>query len=152
MPARPPLDELNDVIPELTRVLRRPAFRNRLIALLGTTELSTVSVLRAVERRGDDRTSIGDIAESMSIDASTASRFVERAVQGEYLQRNPCADDRRRTRLHITDDGRDLLRITAETRRQIMGEVTATWKPQDVATFVRLAHALIDGFDRLDDR
>lgn len=141
------LDQLDDVLLDVRHLFRSPDFR-RLVLRSVEVELSTLRLLRAVERHPSDP-SVGDVAETLGIDQSTASRQIEQAVSTGYLARSRSADDARRTKLTLTSDGAAVLADANRNRREALGQVTADWSDQDLADLVRLLHELRDGFDRV---
>ena len=135
-----PLIALDDALFDIQRLVRRPGYRARLLAALGSkVELSTVRVLRAVERAGDTPPCVGDIAERLMVDPSTASRFVEQQVEAGYL-----------TRARHPDDGQSLLDEVTDARRQLLDEVTSGWDPADLERLSDLLTLLREGFDQLE--
>jgi DNA-binding MarR family transcriptional regulator len=142
------LDALDDALVEVRRVLQRPGYRRRITAGTGAVELATLRLLRAVQRL-PGAPSIGDVAELLIIDPSTASRLVDRALAAGLLEKRACADDGRRARLHLTDQGDAVLAAATRQRRSVLAEVTGTWDPHDVEHLVGLLAALRDGFDRV---
>ena len=145
-----PHDALDDALVAVRRVLLRPGYRTRLLeGLPGRVELATLRLLRTVQRH-DGPPSIGEVAEVLTVDPSTASRVVERAVEQGLLERRPCTDDRRRTRLELTAAGTELLDRATARRRELLAEVTADWDADELAHLVTSLTALIDGFDQLE--
>lgn len=148
-----PLTALDDALFDVQRLVRRPGYRKTLLDKLGNhVELSVVRVLRAVERAGTSAPCIGDIAERMLVDPSTASRFVEQQVAAGYLTRERHPDDGRRSQLVLTDAGRALLSEVTQARRQVLGEVTATWDPDDLDTLAELLSRLSADLDQLESQ
>lgn len=145
------LTALDDALFDIQRVVRRPGYRARLLAALRIRiELSTVRVLRAVERSGASAPCIGDIADRLLVDPSTASRFVDQQVASGYLERRRDPTDGRRTQLVLTTDGRDLLDEVTAARRHLLAEVTTDWDPADLDHLSTLLVALREDFDLLE--
>lgn len=145
------LTVLDDALFDIQRIVRRPGYRARLLAALRVrVELSTVRVLRAVERSSESAPCIGDIADRLLIDPSTASRFVDQQVASGYLQRRRDPADGRRTQLVLTADGRALLGEVTAARRHLLSEVTAEWDPSDLDRLSALLIALREDFDHLE--
>jgi DNA-binding MarR family transcriptional regulator len=143
-------DALDDALVALRRVQLRPGYRARLLeGLPGRVELATLRLLRTVQRH-DGAPSIGEVAEVLIIDPSTASRVVDRAVGSGLLERRACTDDRRRARLHLTPTGSELLDRATDRRRELLAEVTTDWSEDELDLLVRQLHALIEGFDQLE--
>lgn len=143
------LDALDDALVRVRRVLQSPGYRRKLVGQLGGVEaLSTLRLVRAVERAGE-APSVGDVAELLLVDPSTASRSVDDAVERGYVVRRPCAKDRRRALLHLTDAGRELLARMTAVRHDLLSEVTADWEPEELADLVQRLRHLLDGLERL---
>jgi DNA-binding MarR family transcriptional regulator len=155
-PAVPPttpatLDALDEVLVDVRRVLQRPGYRRRLLAAVGgPVELASLRVLRAVERSPSTAPSIGDVADVLAVDPSTASRTVDRCVAAGHLTRVPCAQDRRRSRLELTAEGRAALARVTAARRELLAEVTADWDPGDLERLSELLRTLVEGFEGLE--
>jgi DNA-binding MarR family transcriptional regulator len=149
-----PLRDLDRALLEVRRLVNRPGYRRRLLGPLGRRiELSTVRVLHAVDQ-ATTSPSIGGVATTLGIDPSTASRLIDQRVTEGLLERSADPDDRRRTVLHLTATGRDLLAELATSRIGMLTEVTSDWSTADVRTLEGLLHRLVDGFDTYerDDR
>lgn len=59
-----------------------------------------------------------DLAESVNIHPSNATRLIDRLVRGGYLEGSDSAADRRRLQLSLTRAGSDLLEEVMEYRRR----------------------------------
>jgi DNA-binding MarR family transcriptional regulator len=121
-------------------------------------EGSTLLVSLAVEERSvvDGRAEAGvaevgvvEVADSLGVTQSTASRLVSRAVDAGMVARGPSASDPRRVALDLTDDGRRLVEASREFRAARLGVALAGWPPADVAALAelmtRFAAAVADG-------
>jgi DNA-binding MarR family transcriptional regulator len=147
----PELDALDEALLEIRRLVRRPGYRRRFLDSLHTpTDVGTVRVLRAVERAGEVAPCVGDVAERLDVDPSTASRLIDQQVSAGYLARARSQHDRRRTTLELTAAGRDLLTEATEVRRDLLAEVTLTWDRTEVTTLVRLLDRLRADFATLE--
>jgi DNA-binding MarR family transcriptional regulator len=146
------LDTLDEVLVDVRRVLQRPGYRGRLLTAADTSlELGTLRALRAVERLGPEAPSVGDVAEILVVDPSTASRTIDRCVAAGLLERAPSVRDRRRAQLSLTAEGRSVLARVTAARRELLAEVTAEWSDDDLSRLTTLLVALRTGFDRLED-
>lgn len=149
---QPDLDRLLDALISARRLFERPGYRRRLRASLPVpVELTTLRVLRTVERAGATAPSIGQIADALAVDPSSASRFVDQATAAGYLERQPCEQDRRRSRVQLTATGRELLDVTTTARRELLAEATDGWPPGDIAALGDLLARLAHAFDRFED-
>lgn len=147
---RSPLAGLDGALLEVRRVVNRPGYRKRLLGPLGArVELSTVRVLHAVDQ-AERSPSIGDVATTLAIDPSTASRLVDQRVSDGLLERSPDPEDGRRVVLRLTGAGRSLLGELAESRQEMLAEVTRGWSASDRRELERLLLRLIDGFHTIE--
>ncbi len=61
-----------------------------------------------------------DLAESLGVTAGTGSRMIERLVRKQLVTRSRSREDRRTTRIHLTEVGREVVsRVTARRRAEI---------------------------------
>jgi DNA-binding MarR family transcriptional regulator len=147
----PALDALDEALLEIRRLVRRPGYRARLLgSLAAPVDVGTVRVLRAVERSADASPCIGDIAARLDVDHSTASRLIDQQVTSGYLERGRDPQDRRRSTLALTNEGRHLLAEVTAVRRDLLAEVTADWTDDEVAELAALLERLRAGFLALE--
>lgn len=145
------LDALDDALVGVRRLLLRPGYRARLLDAVGApVELGTLRVLRTIERADDGAPCVGDVADALGVDPSTASRLVDQQVAAGHLAREQHPRDRRRTQLALTAAGQDLLDRVSAARRGLLAEVTADWPADDVHRLVELLDRLTHAFDRLE--
>ena len=147
----PRYNRLDELLVRVHTVRQRPGWRRRLIDAATTVPtLSTLRVLRAVEQR--EKTghgaSIGEVAEYMGVEHSTASRTVTSAVTAGLLTKTLSAEDQRRCVLMLTDRGRDALAEVTARRRDMVAETVAHWSDDDVDTLVDLLERLVTDFER----
>ena len=115
--------------------------------------VSTLRVLRAVEEceRTGRGASIGDVAEFMAVEHSTASRTVAAAVAAGLLTKSSSPDDQRRCALVLTDIGRKALASVSGRRRDLVAETIADWPDADVDILVTLLSRLTESFETAAD-
>lgn len=150
----PTVIALDAALLEIRRLVNRPGYRRRLLGPLGRRiELSTVRVLHAVDQSSGPP-SIGEVASTLAIDPSTASRLVDQRVSEGLLERSVDPADRRRVVLTITDAGRALLGELAGSRRAMLLEATEGWSGSDLRQLEHLLGRLVGAFHVLeaDDR
>lgn len=141
MSRRDDLDAVDELLSSIKQLLRRPGYRKRFMAALGVPIVtSTLRVVRAVQRLSPPAPFIGDVAEYLAIDASTATRFVDQAVSEQLIVKEPDQTDQRRISLHLTDSGLEVLRRADAARHEVLGEVMKEWSSQELrelATYLR---------------
>lgn len=147
----PRYNELDELLVRVHTVRQRPSWRRRLIDDTGSVpSLSTLRVLRAVEQKEKtgQGASIGEVAEYMAVEHSTASRSVANVVAAGLLTKTLSPDDQRRCVLVLTDVGRKALSEVTGRRRQMVAETVADWPAEDVDTLVGLLERLVTDFER----
>ena len=106
-------------------------------------EMSSVLVVEACARAEADTTevTVGDVATFLDVEASTASRLVERAATAGLIRRTASTVNGRRAALVLTDDGRALRAQATAARLNWLGGVVADWPHEDVQVLAAaLAH------------
>jgi DNA-binding MarR family transcriptional regulator len=118
-------------------------------AALGKVEMSTVWIVNALASPGPrdrEAMSIRDLADSLGVAHSTASRLVDRAATIGAVTREPDAHDARLTVVTLTDSGRTLAETARWFRTGYLADATATWTADERATFAdlltRFAHSI----------
>ena len=138
------IQQLADSLSELRRFWERPDRKRRFLAELGEPiEFGVLRALIAVDRHRDGSPGrsgpgVSDVAATLSIDTSTASRLLDQAVGVGYIVRVPEPDDRRRTHLEVTDEGRRVLDRANAIRHRWLTEITAGWSAGEVERLAEL--------------
>lgn len=103
-------------------------------------DVSTMLVVDAVARAEVDDTecSIGDVAAVVQVAHSTASRLVDRAAQAGMVERARSRTDPRRTRLELTEPGRQLQHEAVHFRTDRLAGILAGWSTGDVSQLADL--------------
>ncbi|MCW2831738.1 MAG: Transcriptional regulator, MarR family [Aeromicrobium sp.] len=141
---------LDDLLVRLRVAQMRPAWRRRVLeSATRDVTFSDLRVLRTVERRAahDLETSIGDVAEDVGIEHSTASRAVTSAERRGLVERTVSSTDQRRTRLRLTPGGAEALTEMSERRRGLVAETVVDWPPDQLRQLVGLLDQLAADFD-----
>lgn len=103
----------------------------------GVVEGSTLLVCLAVEENGDP-TAVTDVAATLGVTHSTASRLVTRAVDAGMVERASSPTDVRRAALRLTDAGRRLVEASRAFRAARLAGLTSGWPERDVAALAEL--------------
>lgn len=148
MTATPDLAALDAALLRLRRLWATPSMKGQLNARLEVdVEMSTVLVVEAVQRvSAEGEVSISDVAVRLSVEASTASRLVERAAVAGMVRRRPSSSDARRVSLELTADGEGLAQRAVAFRTEFLRSVLDGWSAADrhqlAALFTRFADAV----------
>lgn len=136
------LERLDAALLHLRRFLDAPRAADRVSSVAhgeGRVEISTLLVVDAIARRSDDLgCCVGQVAESLHVAPSTASRLVERAVRAGMVLSDRSTSDPRRAVLRLTDAGSELQQHAVRFRTGRLAELMADWSTADVSTFTRL--------------
>lgn len=142
-------DHLDDLLVRIHATRQGRSWRRRLFEGQNTiTSASTLRALRAVERGDSAGVSVGDVAEYMAIEHSTASRLVGRLVELNLLAKTNSTEDQRRCVLALTDTGRKALGDVNDRRRQMVAEAVQNWPAGDMDVLLQLLDRLADDFER----
>jgi DNA-binding MarR family transcriptional regulator len=147
-----PLRHLMDALSDLRRFWERPDRKRRFLAELAEpVELGVLRTLNAVGRHSEQDMGVGTVADLLAVDQSTASRLVEQAVRAGYLTRDPGSEDRRRTRLTLTESGVALLAKTTDIRRRWLDDITQAWTRDEVEDLAALLRRFLDDAAAAED-
>ena len=129
-------DELSQRWHELGAVLRS----RRLLASLhpGLARQLTPSKLRALTLLADGGLRIGELADGVGVDDTTATRLVDRLEAMGVAERRSEPGDRRATTVELTEAGAELVAGIAAQRQLFFCDVLAALEPDERAELVRL--------------
>lgn len=127
----------------------RPAWTGSPDEHVEHVELSTVLVVEAVGRgarggTGAGDVTIGTVAAAVGVEASTASRLVERAIAAGTVQRRPSTADARRAALTLTPAGEELRARSRQFRVRRLADLVQDWPEKDRDTFATLLERFAD--------
>jgi DNA-binding MarR family transcriptional regulator len=108
---------------------------------------ASVWVLHYVEAHGPLR--VSELAKCMELDSSTVSRHIRHLEENSYLSRTDDPDDRRATRVGLTEQGRAVLNESLRARAGIVDAATADWSEADREALTTLMTRLATSIDRL---
>jgi len=134
---KPLAAELSTCWGELGAILASRRLHAHLHPELGTK--LTPSKLRALDllaEHGGLR--IGELADRVGVDDTTATRMVDRIEELGLAQRGPVEGDRRAIVVELTDDGHELVSGVLSQRQQFFVDVLATLDPDERVQLVRL--------------
>lgn len=94
-----------------------------------TVDPSQAALLYSLSCHGAMR--LGDLAETMKLDASTVSRHVQQLGDHGLIRRDPDPADGRASIIDLSDAGRDALRLTFDQRRAFLTTALAGWSEAD---------------------
>jgi DNA-binding MarR family transcriptional regulator len=104
---------------------------------LGRTLVLNI-VLEAEQAQDGREVTVGAVAEYLGVDPSVASRMVSDSIAAGYLVRAASQQDGRRTILHLSPGGRELMARFRRHQRSAFEYVTADWTEGERLEFARL--------------
>lgn len=147
------LGHLDELLLALRTVTEGREYRRRMLAVLPPDVTPGIlRVLRVVERLGRSASlpTVNDIASTLLIEQSTASRAVTAAERVGLVQKSRDPDDCRRFRLNLTLRGVAVLDDASNRRRELVGEATGDWPDKTLDQLVEDLTRLKRGFDRFE--
>ena len=87
---------------------------------------------------------LSDLAATACLDVSTASRHVRALEDAGLVARTADPDDRRASRISLTDEGNAALARAHEARKAMLDEATRDWTTTDLRTLTTLLQRLAD--------
>jgi DNA-binding MarR family transcriptional regulator len=132
---------------EAWRELRRGASMIRFRELLygDELEMGQVDALDLLVQNGTSR--MRELADALRVDASTATRTVNRLVDAGLVERVADPDDARGVRVRISRRGADVHATMAERRRRMFDDVLGGFDPDELAQFAELLERLVAAVD-----
>jgi DNA-binding MarR family transcriptional regulator len=121
-----------DVLPAVMNALRT-GLRGHLGDSLTVPQFRCLNFIEATAGA-----SITEVATFLGVSLATASAMVDRLVRARYVLASTSAEDRRRSRLHISGSGRSLLRRMRRGAQRELAVALGTRTPAELA-------GLIDG-------
>ncbi|MGH2706164.1 MAG: MarR family winged helix-turn-helix transcriptional regulator [Actinomycetota bacterium] len=148
-PLPPPADSLEHRVAAAFRELRRAGRRFREhLAETGDEPLDAgqLDILELLMEREAWRMS--ELASALRVDASTATRAVDRLASAGLARRSPAEADRRGVVVEATDEGRRRLRAAVALRRELMDGVLAAFTTREREVLARMLERLVEAMDQ----
>ncbi len=89
---------------------------------------------------------VGEIADAVGVDQPRASRLVQQAVEMGLVAREADPEDARRTRVALTDAGREAVRGVRGERRESVAAALESFTDDERRELARLLGKLADGW------
>jgi DNA-binding MarR family transcriptional regulator len=131
MQAQQPVLDASTAEDALMRLLITAGRRFRARTVGDSVEPSQASLLYTLQCRGAMR--MGDIADSMHLDASTVSRHVHQLGELGLIEREPDPEDGRARIIALSPAGAASLRRSFDERRAFISAALADWDDTDRA-------------------
>ncbi|MFE3450856.1 MarR family winged helix-turn-helix transcriptional regulator [Nonomuraea sp. NPDC059194] len=144
---------LNSVGPAFSK-LRRSALLE-VENPISAKDLGRTLVLNIIVEAEQDparEVTVGAVAEHLGVDPSVASRMVSDCIAAGYLVRAASQQDGRRTILHLSPAGIELMDRFRRHQRAAYEYITADWTSHDRLEFARLMLKYVDSQESLRHR
>lgn len=144
-------DELLDAVGPAFSKLRRTSLLE-VENPISAKDLSRTLVLNVVLEHPGEEVTVGGVADLLGVDPSVASRMVSDNIKAGYLVRAASQQDGRRTVLHLSPEGRELMARFRRHQRAAYEFITAGWSERDRLDFARLMLKYVDSLAALSAR
>jgi DNA-binding MarR family transcriptional regulator len=112
--------------------------QQRLDRHLNLAEVAVADALQELAEAGEQRPSIGQMAQRLGIEASRASRMTAAAVRAGLVRRIASQADGRSSHLELTPEGSKALEMIQRFRMKFFAQLMSEWSDQECAEFGRL--------------
>ena len=143
------IDRITDLDDQLTRLLRRlrhPQVR-RLLTAGVTDPLERGPTTALVRIAQDEPMRLSDLAASLDVDVSTASRQARTLLDAGLVERTPDPVDGRACRYSTTSAGRSRLEEMRAARRRALAGVADSWSAPELRQLVDLLSRFVDDLE-----
>ncbi len=141
------VQRLDRVMLRMRRSVAKPPAASLPIPAMGhCVDFAKVMACLAVAEESDDHrgsTTVKDVAASLELEHSTASRLLSEAESDGLLDRHSDPDDRRRTVVSLTGGGRAVVAESTAMRTRVISDVFAQWDPADLEALVGLLERMV---------
>lgn len=134
------------------RELRRGASMTRLKERFQSErsiEIGQLDALDLLVARGEAGLRMGDLADALRVDASTATRAVDRLVQAGFAERTTDPEDGRRVLARVSDKGEALHRELAQGRRDMLDRMLQGFSERERRDLADLMERFVHALDEL---
>ncbi|MFJ3879198.1 MarR family winged helix-turn-helix transcriptional regulator [Streptomyces sp. NPDC090077] len=111
-----------------------------------------LNVVLELAQDGTREVTVGGVGAHLGTDPSVASRMVSDCISAGYLVRAASQQDGRRTVLHLSPGGEELMARFRRHQRSAFEYVTADWSDRDRLDFARLMLKYVASQDSLRHR
>lgn len=139
-------DSHQDIEALVRAVYELTAMKRDILRLAGFDHPVGLVPLAAVHRRAPAR--VKDVAESLHIDLSVASRQVAALEAAGYVAREPDPDDRRSHRVSTTEAGEDALRAAHQRIVGVFAGALEGWSDADITNLTTALGRLRADYER----
>ncbi|MFC4403934.1 MarR family winged helix-turn-helix transcriptional regulator [Gracilibacillus xinjiangensis] len=85
---------------------------------------------------------LGELSQKIHLAFSTTTDLVDRMEKNNIVKRVKDSKDRRVVRIHLLDEGKEIIKEVVEKRREYLGKVLTNVKEEDIKDLSRLLHIL----------
>jgi len=112
--------------------------QQRLDQNLKFAEVAVADALQELADAGEQRPTVGQMAQSLGIEPSRASRMTAAAIRAGLVRRIASQADGRSSHLELTPEGSKALEMIRRFRIRFFSQLMSEWSDQECAEFGRL--------------
>ncbi|MCX5377043.1 MarR family winged helix-turn-helix transcriptional regulator [Streptomyces sp. NBC_00091] len=133
-------DELLDAVGPAFGKLRRSSLLEveNPISQKDLSRTLVLNVVLEIAQGGAREVTVGAVGDHLGVDPSVASRMVSDCISAGYLVRAASQQDGRRTILHLSPGGQELMDRFRKHQRSAFEYITADWSERERLDFARL--------------
>jgi DNA-binding MarR family transcriptional regulator len=123
----------------IVRALGQARTHERLLERAGVRlDRAGTALLYKLSLHGDEPLRVSALADLLGVDTPTVTRKAQQLEHLGYVTRDPDPEDGRATRVHLTPEGRTVLRHVVDAHRDLLASVVAGWNDEERRTFADL--------------
>ena len=112
--------------------------QQRLDRELNLAAVSVADALQELAEAGEQRPTIGQMAQRLGIEPSRASRMTAAAIRARLVRRIASQSDGRRSHLELTREGSKALQMIRRFRIRFFAQLMSDWSDEECAEFGQL--------------
>ena len=137
-PADGPVDQIQTAFQMVAGSIAQVRVHERLLAVAGVRLDRAGSALLYKLHLYGESLRVTDLADLLGVDAPTVTRKIQQLEREQLVSRRPDPDDRRATRIMVTEAGRHALERLLEARREWYDRLLDGWDEAELAAFASL--------------
>jgi DNA-binding MarR family transcriptional regulator len=110
----------------------------------GAASMLTPTKLRALDVLAEDSVRVGELADRVGVDDTTATRLIDRLAGAGLVERRDLPGDRRVSVIGLTAEGTELVAQVAVRRQRFFCDVLTALEPDERTELVRLTAKAAD--------
>lgn len=122
--------------------------QQRLAGRFNLADISVADALQELAEAGEQRPTIGRMAQRLGIEPSRTSRMTAAAIRAGLVRRIVSQSDGRRSHVELTSEGSKALEMMRRFRVRFFAQLMSDWSDRECAEFGRLLIRFTDSLPR----